>query len=46
MKKLITPNQLKKKLILSENILQNIKDWRKITSDIIHKKDKRLLVII
>ena len=46
MKKLVTPKQLKKKLVPSENISENIKNWKIITSNIIYKKDDKLLVII
>jgi len=46
MKILITPNQLIKKLKSTDNISKNIKKWRKITSDIVNKKDSKLIVIV
>ncbi|MDB1123078.1 3-deoxy-7-phosphoheptulonate synthase [Vibrio algarum] len=42
---LITPSELKKKLPLSENARQFIQESRQTISDIIHKKDHRLLVV-
>jgi 3-deoxy-7-phosphoheptulonate synthase len=42
---LITPDQLKKELPVSEHALNEIKKSRNIISDIVHGKDKRLLVI-
>ncbi|MDD2871551.1 MAG: 3-deoxy-7-phosphoheptulonate synthase [Candidatus Gracilibacteria bacterium] len=46
MKKIITPNQLKKKLVLSEKLTKNIENWRETSSKIIHKKNKKILVIV
>lgn len=46
MKKIITPNQLKKKLVLSEKLTKNIVNWRETSSKIIHKKNKKILVIV
>ena len=42
---LITPNQLRQELPLSESGKLFIKDARKTISNIIHKKDPRLLVV-
>lgn len=42
---LITPNELKQKLPLSDNARQFIQESRQTISDIIHKKDHRLLVV-
>ncbi|MCG7499846.1 3-deoxy-7-phosphoheptulonate synthase [Vibrio sp. Of7-15] len=42
---LITPNQLKEKLPLSEKGRAFIQESRKTIADIIHKKDHRLLVV-
>jgi 3-deoxy-7-phosphoheptulonate synthase len=42
---LITPNELKEKLPLSENARQFIQESRQTIADIIHKKDHRLLVV-
>ncbi|WOH37446.1 3-deoxy-7-phosphoheptulonate synthase [Thalassotalea fonticola] len=42
---LITPNQLKEKLPLSESDREFILSSRQVISNIIHKKDSRLLVI-
>ncbi len=42
---IITPNELKKKIPLSENARQFIQSSRQTISDIIHKKDHRLLVV-
>lgn len=42
---LITPNQLKEKLPLSESDREFILNSRQVISNIIHKKDSRLLVI-
>lgn len=46
MKKIKTPIVLKKRLIPTESIINDITKWRKTTSDIIHKNDYRLLVVI
>ncbi|GLO61779.1 phospho-2-dehydro-3-deoxyheptonate aldolase [Vibrio sp. MACH09] len=42
---LITPNQLKDKLPLSDNARRFIQESRQTISNIIHKKDHRLLVV-
>ncbi|MGX9418389.1 3-deoxy-7-phosphoheptulonate synthase [Vibrio sp. RC27] len=42
---LITPEQLKKKLPLSANAREYIKQSRQTVADIIHKRDHRLLVV-
>ncbi|MFC1234551.1 3-deoxy-7-phosphoheptulonate synthase [Vibrio sp. F74] len=42
---LITPNELKQKLPLSDNARQFIQESRQTISNIIHKKDHRLLVV-
>jgi len=42
---LITPNELKQKLPLSDNARQFIQESRQMISNIIHKKDHRLLVV-
>lgn len=42
---LITPNQLKNKLPLSDNARRFIQESRQTISNIIHKKDHRLLVV-
>lgn len=42
---LITPEQLKKKLPLSSNAREFIKQSRRTISDIIHKRDHRLLIV-
>lgn len=44
-KVLITPEQLKKALPLSEHARQYIQHSRKIVSNIVHKRDNRLLVV-
>jgi 3-deoxy-7-phosphoheptulonate synthase len=44
-KVLLTPQALKKELPVSEPALQGIQKSRQIISDIIHNRDKRLLVI-
>ncbi|GAA5218452.1 3-deoxy-7-phosphoheptulonate synthase [Corallincola platygyrae] len=42
---LITPKQLKQALPASDEVLQSIAESRKVVSDIIHRKDSRLLVV-
>lgn len=42
---IITPNELKKKIPLSDQARQFIQSSRQTISDIIHKKDHRLLVV-
>lgn len=42
---LITPQQLKDKLPVSESALSFIEQSRKTVADIIHKRDHRLLVV-
>lgn len=42
---LVTPEELKKELPISEHALQGIQHSRQIISDIIHHRDHRLLVI-
>ena len=44
-KVLVTPEQLKKDLPLSDNSREYIQNARQIVSNIVHKKDNRLLVV-
>ncbi|MGY4674510.1 3-deoxy-7-phosphoheptulonate synthase [Ursidibacter arcticus] len=45
-KLLLTPKMLKEEFPLSEKLKQQIEKSRKIVSDIIHKRDKRQLIVI
>lgn len=46
MKKIKSPSVLKMRLLPKEELINDIKKFRKITSEIIHKNDDRLLVIV
>ena len=46
LKQLATPKELKEKIPLTDDLTNQIIKHRKIIRDIIHKSDKRLLVVI
>lgn len=46
MKKIKTPVLVKKRLLPTEETINNIKKYREITTNIIHKIDERLLVVV
>lgn len=43
---LITPTQLKAELPVAAGVLDNVRQWRSTISDIIHRRDPRLLVVV